>query len=713
FDGDGDIDIVAGTLNDASSATLSWYQNDGLENFTKNTITTGAMTANTIRDLDVADVDGDGFLDIVTVSQLDNRIAWWKNDGLGNFTQNIEATFSSGRSIQAVDFDNDGDIDFIAGRSGSGNTIVWYDNDGAENFTARTVATQATADQVTSLDVADIDGDLDLDIVAASFANDKFLWFEHQGAGSFVTHTIDSGVSVDGAVYVSIADVDGDGDMDVATASQYANVVAYYKNDGAGNFGAGPEWSITANGARSVFAADLENDGDIDIVAGAYTDQTIIAHINDGMATPGFTANTISSTSAYPIDLAFGDIDGDYDLDLIEAAYTPDDEVRWYENHGGFQTHADTFENTTLTFSTANGNVVSISDSDAGGAAVRVTLTSTNGTVTLSSLTGLTFNVGDGTDDPTMTFEGTIANINAALDGLVFTPTNDFTGTANLQIDTNDLGNTGSGGAQSDSDIITIAVKPRSVTVDTTVAYNSTDVRYGDTSSISALLANRGSDRRISIREAIDAANNTANGAAADEIHFNIATSDPGHVDPDATPGNGDEFWVMQPTSDLPHINEAVIIDATTQAGFTVGSPVIELDGTDSSFLNDGLTFLVGSDGSTVRGLSFTSWMNGIRINSDNNTIAGNYFGVNAAGAAEANLTDGIRINGSTNTIGGLTAADRNIISNSNSDGIQIHGDSNIILGNYIGTDPTGLLDWGNGGRGINIDGGASNVIGG
>ncbi len=69
-----------------------------------------------------------------------------------------------------------------------------------------------------------------------------------------------------------------------------------------------------------------------------------------------------------------------------------------------------------------------------------------------------TFSTGDGTRDATMTFQGTLAEINAALDGLVFTPNVGFNGLATVTITTNDLGNSGSGGARSDSDTININV---------------------------------------------------------------------------------------------------------------------------------------------------------------------------------------------------------------------------------------------------------------
>lgn len=113
-------------------------------------------------------------------------------------------------------------------------------------------------------------------------------------------------------------------------------------------------------------------------------------------------------------------------------------------------------ENATLNF----GSTISINDADAGSAQVQVTLTVSNGVLSLTSPAGLTFAVGDGSNDATMTFNGTLTNINAALDGLRFTPTTGYHGAASLQITTNDLGNTGFGGANTDTDTVAITVVP-------------------------------------------------------------------------------------------------------------------------------------------------------------------------------------------------------------------------------------------------------------
>jgi len=118
-----------------------------------------------------------------------------------------------------------------------------------------------------------------------------------------------------------------------------------------------------------------------------------------------------------------------------------------------------TLEDAPLTFSVASGNALAISDPDAGSAPVRVTLTVTNGTLTLPATTGLTFNSG-GNGTASMVFTGTIANINSDLNGLVFTPALHSRNAGLLTITTNDLGNTGSGGARSATDNVVLNITP-------------------------------------------------------------------------------------------------------------------------------------------------------------------------------------------------------------------------------------------------------------
>jgi hypothetical protein len=119
-------------------------------------------------------------------------------------------------------------------------------------------------------------------------------------------------------------------------------------------------------------------------------------------------------------------------------------------------------ENAPLVFSSATGNAISISDMDAaippGTGIEQVTLTAVNGAVTLSGTSNVTIIAGTGTGDVSVTFQGTIPNINAALNGLIFQPALNFVGNASLTIATDDLGNTGLGGPLTTTSHIAISV---------------------------------------------------------------------------------------------------------------------------------------------------------------------------------------------------------------------------------------------------------------
>jgi peptidase M10/serralysin-like protein/cadherin-like protein/Big-like domain-containing protein/hemolysin type calcium-binding protein len=124
-------------------------------------------------------------------------------------------------------------------------------------------------------------------------------------------------------------------------------------------------------------------------------------------------------------------------------------------------------EDGSRTFSSGNGNAISVSDVDVGAGNLTVTLSVLHGTLTLSGIAGLDFTggTGDGTADATMTFSGTPAAINTALNGLVYNPAADYNGADTLTLTTNDNGNTGqdpgltgTGTSEQDSDTVTINI---------------------------------------------------------------------------------------------------------------------------------------------------------------------------------------------------------------------------------------------------------------
>ena len=136
-------------------------------------------------------------------------------------------------------------------------------------------------------------------------------------------------------------------------------------------------------------------------------------------------------------------------------------------------------EDTTLTFSSPV-NPISIADPENTGSNIyQVTLSVAHGTLTLSSTAGLTFLSGDGVQDASFTAQGTIASINAALNGLQYVPSLNYNSLPPntpdaLVITTNDLGNSGPGGPLTDTSSVSIVVNP--VNDAPTINFNGTTV---------------------------------------------------------------------------------------------------------------------------------------------------------------------------------------------------------------------------------------------
>jgi hypothetical protein len=115
-------------------------------------------------------------------------------------------------------------------------------------------------------------------------------------------------------------------------------------------------------------------------------------------------------------------------------------------------------KSTGLVFSSANGNALTVSDSDGLNTLMKVTVSASHGTVSLGGSTNIRFIAGTGTNDSTVTIEGYPTDLVSALNGLTFTPDADFTGNASMTLISDDLGFIGSGGALTDTDTVSIHV---------------------------------------------------------------------------------------------------------------------------------------------------------------------------------------------------------------------------------------------------------------
>ena len=334
-DGDGDQDVLSSSEDDDK---IAWYENtDGRGNFgPQHVITTTADGAQAVH---AADLDGDGDPDVLSASQDDDKIAWYENtDGLGGFgpPRVISAAASWAQAVHAADLDGDGDLDVLAASSGSA-PIAWFENtDGGGTFgTAQLITTQV--DWPVFVHAADLDCDGDADVLSASLYDDKVAWYENlDGAATFGPQRIISS-QTGWASHALPVDLDNDGDPEVLSTSWYDMTVQWHENaDGLGGFGPAQIITSPEKHAMAVHAADLDGDGDLDAVASFATGGVVWYPNRDGQGRFGPRREVTEDASG--INAAgIADLDGDGDVDVIVADYS-EEEIAWYENLDGFGT---------------------------------------------------------------------------------------------------------------------------------------------------------------------------------------------------------------------------------------------------------------------------------------------------------------------------------------------------------------------------------------
>ncbi|CAM3887211.1 MULTISPECIES: FG-GAP-like repeat-containing protein [Flavobacterium] len=310
----------------ASFTTAVSTNSAGTFDYGQNIITTNASDAFTVFS---ADLDGDGDLDVLSASIDDNKIAWYANDGSGNFgaQQIITTSVDEAWEVYAADLDNDGDMDVISASAGD-DRIAWYENDGSGNFgSQQTITTHANL--VRRIAVSDMDGDGDLDVVSTSINTGHIYWYKNNSNGSSWTEEILTSLQGTGAIHTT--DLDNDGGIDVLASSN--GYVGWYKNNGFGNFGAFQSISLSDLAIAGLYAADLDGDGYQDVLAALRFDG-VAWYKNNGNGTFGSKQLITAATlTPFAYDVYATDLDGDGDMDVLSAS-SNDDKVAWYENDG-------------------------------------------------------------------------------------------------------------------------------------------------------------------------------------------------------------------------------------------------------------------------------------------------------------------------------------------------------------------------------------------
>ena len=277
-DCDGDIDLIV-VLRDFETVQL--VQNNG-----NGTFTPGAQFATGARpvDLDLGRLNGDAFVDVAVSNRDGNSVTVLLNNGAGGFASTTFATGAEPRHLVAADLDQNGTVDLAVACADS-RSVQLHWNNGAGSFTAGPSLSVGIQLRPEGIDAADLDGDGDNDLATSTSDNalHQMSIFMQTGPGTFTGPTNFNVSGVEPGAVVA-ADFDFDGDVDVATANKTSNDVSVLPNLGAGTFGAA---TVLAAGTspEHIAAGDFDGNQTADLVV-TNTDSNSLSVYDNLAASP-------------------------------------------------------------------------------------------------------------------------------------------------------------------------------------------------------------------------------------------------------------------------------------------------------------------------------------------------------------------------------------------------------------------------------------------
>ncbi|AMJ66892.1 hypothetical protein AXW84_16720 [Hymenobacter sp. PAMC 26628] len=298
-DADGDLDLLtANGSGQVNSSRISVRLNNGQGVFGGGSdIVYGRGQTVTYFDLVVGDVDRDGDLDLIAPNVegagnfFGSNIDIYLNDGQGSFSFGTQS-FKSGLIISSValgDINGDGTLDILANESPGGTVYVNLGNgNGGFTDSGQRVSVGRGATTPRGIVLGDVDGDGDLDLVSNSRGTVSVRLNNGSGVFSGTQEVPVNGSPLESPLSVALGDIDGDGDLDLLAA---ATTLSVRINDGRGQFSGTQE--VATNGPPfSLALGDLDGNGTLDVVAPSSETNTVSVRLNQATPTPPTTATS-------------------------------------------------------------------------------------------------------------------------------------------------------------------------------------------------------------------------------------------------------------------------------------------------------------------------------------------------------------------------------------------------------------------------------------
>ncbi|WP_024513504.1 VCBS repeat-containing protein, partial [Bradyrhizobium sp. ARR65] len=368
---------TSGETGTSAAQTITVTDPPAISQSNPNFSTTTYPTGNAPEGLAAGDVNGDGFPDLFTADTGSNSISELLNNGNGTFapvTTAVSVAFP--HSVVLADLNADGKLDVItnSGPTGASQVAIALGNG---NGTFQAPVSFGSAIGYNEALVADLNGDGKLDVAAIDQYGNTVSVFLGNGDGTFGSQANFAAGTT--PTNFAIGDVNGDGKLDLVIGHSNSTLVSVLIGNGDGTFQAPADYSVgptTSNG--HVRLADVNGDGSVDIVDGVDTGTVIL--LNNGNGT--FGSPSPASSGGQPLGLA--DINGDGKLDLVMTNDTNNTvAVALGNGDGTFQTASNYPTNSAQpgngTIRDLNGDgKLDIAVPDVSGAAVSVLLNTTD-----------------------------------------------------------------------------------------------------------------------------------------------------------------------------------------------------------------------------------------------------------------------------------------------------------------------------------------------